>query len=253
MCGRCFSSQTFKDTYRQKKPELNAAIFKLYSSAMTQRRMAKVLQINRKTVVRKFLFLAELAKKTHRAFLSKIKEQGIAVQFDEMESFEHTRLKPLSIALAVNSQNGHLISLAVAPFACKGKRASLARQKYGHRPDKRPEARLSVLNDLYPFNPSTITTDQHLGYPALIKETLPESIHLQTKRVLQSHSLFVKNRRRNRNDALFALNLTCAKIRHDLSRMGRRVWVTTKKATCLEAHLFLYIAFHNGYWNNPPL
>src|SRR4051812_25156754 len=61
-CGKYFSSHTFRNYYRQQKPYLNEQIYRLYSSAMTQRRIARVLEINPKTVQRKFLFLARLAK-----------------------------------------------------------------------------------------------------------------------------------------------------------------------------------------------
>lgn len=53
--------------------------------------------------------------------------------------------------------------------------------------------------------------------------------------------------RKNQYDKLFAVNHTAAKIRHDLSRMTRKVWVTTKKVEMLQAPLDLYIAWTNGY------
>ena len=57
----------------------------------------------------------------------------------------------------------------------------------------------------------------------------------------------VAKRRRNLNDPLFALNVTAAKLRNDLSRLGRKTWVTTKKLERLDAHLALYLAWNNGY------
>jgi|GEM_PF-4824482 len=56
-CGTKFSSHTFRDTLNQKKPYLNEEIFKLYSSGMTLRRLAKVLKCHQQTVANKLIFL----------------------------------------------------------------------------------------------------------------------------------------------------------------------------------------------------
>ncbi len=68
----------------------------------------------------------------------------------------------------------------------------------------------------------------------------------EMKNISMAQRLFRKGRR-NENDPLFVLNFTAAKIRHDLSRMARKVWVTTKKDSFLQAHLDLYLAYVNGY------
>jgi hypothetical protein len=54
-------------------------------------------------------------------------------------------------------------------------------------------------------------------------------------------------KRRNVKDPMFELNLVAAKIRHDLSRMARKVWVTTKRQDRLQKHLLLFLASQNGY------
>jgi hypothetical protein len=56
-----------------------------------------------------------------------------------------------------------------------------------------------------------------------------------------------KTDRKNKNDALFTLNYTAAKLRNDLSRLGRKNWVTTKKISRLQAHLNLYLAWNHRY------
>ena len=81
---------------------------------MTQRRMALVLGVNRKTVIRKFLFLAALTRQFHKAYVQKGLLSTHHAQFDEMESFEHTRLKPVTIAVVVNAKSGEIIDAKVA-------------------------------------------------------------------------------------------------------------------------------------------
>jgi uncharacterized protein YlaI len=246
-CQRTVSTRTFRRSYRQKRPDLNEPIFFWYSSGTTQRRMAVGLKTNRKTVVRKFLFMAQEARRMHEAKLAEGRWRAPAIQFDEMETFEHTRMKPLSIGLAVNPETYEILYTNVAPFPAKGPLAGLARKKYGFRPDLRNHARRDLIKKLRRFEPQIITTDKASAYGKPIRTFLPQTFHRQTTRKKQDRNFFHKNRRRNPNDEMFVLNFICAKLRHDLSRLMRKVWVTTKKPERLQAHLDLFTAFHNKY------
>ena len=42
------------------------------------------------------------------------------VQFDEMESFEHTKCKPVTLRVAVNPKNRKILALRVGKIAAKG-------------------------------------------------------------------------------------------------------------------------------------
>ena len=46
-------------------------------------------------------------------------------------------------------------------------------------------------------------------------------------------------------DQLFAINNTFARIRHDMNRLARKTWSTTKAIHGLENHIWLYIAWNN--------
>lgn len=48
-------------------------------------------------------------------------------------------------------------------------------------------------------------------------------------------------------DPLFAINLLHAKIRNDLARFARKTWTTTKSIEGLRKHLWIYVAWTNGY------
>ena len=246
---RKFSSHTFYRTYRQKKPYLNEPIFNLYCSATTQRRIAKLLKINFKTVVRKFLFLAKNAESEHFKKLAQRSFDVSSVQFDEMLSFEHTRLKPLSIALAVQKTGHRVIDIQVAQSHYQGRLSAIALKKYGPRADKSHEARKKVLETIQSQTQTTchIITDAKPQYKNEVFHYVPTAQLQQInnrggrlKRLLQS-------RRQNIKDPMFELNLVAAKIRHNLSRMARKVWVTTKRAEMLQKHLMLFMAYHNEY------
>lgn len=238
-CKKYFSSQTFKDTYKQKKPELNKEVFKYYSSAMTQRRLAKTLDCNLKTVVRKFLFLADKARKIHNKRVSLIKTNIIMI--DEMETSEHTKMKPLSIAIIVDGSGKEIIDLCVAEMNCKGHLAKRSQEKYGYREDWREDAMDEVLNTAKKCANENVKvfTDGKTSYPSAILRAFPKAtIEVSVSRGKRHDTEF---------DPLFGINHMAAVLRHDLSRLSRRTWVTTKKAERLQAHLDMYIAYRNEY------
>jgi hypothetical protein len=55
-CKRClkhFSEQTFSDDYREKRPELMVEVRRLILAGYSQRRSARLLGVNRKTISRR--------------------------------------------------------------------------------------------------------------------------------------------------------------------------------------------------------
>jgi transposase-like protein len=244
-CGKKFSSHTARPSYRQKKPYLNGEIFSLYASTLSQRRMARHLKVTRRTIVRKFLYLARLSRRQHEIELGSFGKLT-RVQFDESESFEHTRLKPLTIALGVDEHSGRILQTSVARIPAKGPLAAFSRAKYGYRPDHAPRARAEVLATLARLCPEAcVVSDAHPSYPSLIRKILPQANHFIAKPAKRRFR--PDGSRRNVDDSLFRLNHMAAKFRHDLSRLMRKVWVTTKRPERLQAHLDLYTAYHNGY------
>ena len=86
-CGRYFSSATFNACFMQKKRRLNSQIVLLLNSTVSQRRAAMLLSVNRKTVIRKFRFMAEQCRLQHQAWLKTIGSTPIrSVQFDVLVS-----------------------------------------------------------------------------------------------------------------------------------------------------------------------
>ncbi len=207
--------------------------------------MAVVLGVNRKTIVRKFLFVAAWARSEHERRIARGEIKTSYAQFDEMETFEHTRLKPISVALGVRAKTGQIVDIRVAQLGYKGPLAELARRKYGPREDLSHLAVNEVLSQIGVCSTSELrlVTDASTRYPRRIRACVPHAVHVAAKVIVPE----VKPDRRNYKDPLFTLNYTAAKIRNDLSRMSRKTWVTTKKIDRLQAHLDLYIAWNNGY------
>jgi hypothetical protein len=200
-------------------------------------------------VVRKFLFLAQNAEAMHLEKLGN-KEFDVAhCQFDEMLTFEHTRLKPISIALAVQKQDSKLISIQVAQSHYQGILSSVAIRKYGPREDQSHVARRRVLTTLQSqiTGSCNLVTDAKLVYRTEVASHVPGATLVQIKNRGSRLQRLLGAKRRNIKDPMFELNLVAAKIRHDLSRMARKVWVTTKCQDRLHKHLMLFLASQNGY------
>jgi spermidine synthase len=81
-----------------------------------------------------------------------------------------------------------------------------------------------------------ITTDGSTAYPRLIAQHMPGVKHL--KHVVNTGST---------HDPLFAINHVFATMRQDMSRLFRSTWSHSKDITALRAHLWLYVAWRNGY------
>lgn len=249
ICGKTFSTATGSPCFRQKRRKLNPKIFELLASCVSQRRIAILLGANRKTVERKFLFLAEQARLNRLEFLKQLQMRGPKIsdlQFDEMESFERSKCLPLSIPLAVTATTRKILGFRVAQMPAKGPLAAISLRKYGPRPDHRAEAASDLFTEIrcaISESPA-IFTDQNPKYPNWIKRHFPAAAHNTTKGrrgCVVGHGEL----KAGGFDPLFNLNHTCAMVRDNVNRLVRRTWATTKRHDRLLAHLEIYAQYHN--------
>ncbi len=245
-CGKTFSRATLDPCFRQIKRRVNYQLWKLLSSGTSLRRCAKLLCVNRVTVVRKFRFLAEQCRLDQLDFLKQFEHQPFAeIIFDEVETFEHTKFKPLSIALAV-SPDRQILATEVAQMPAKGLIAARSRKKYGFRKDQRPHALRKLFETLRPITrpDALFKSDQNPSYPYLLRKSFPTSRHRTTKggRGAISGQGELK---KLAWDPIFALNHTAAMLRANLNRLFRRTWCTTKNQQGLRDHLAIYTRYHN--------
>jgi transposase-like protein len=245
LCKASFSTATFHSCYRQKKRHKNLILRRLLCSGVSQRRCAEILHLNRTTVVRKFLFLALEAE----FFLRKHNlERPLAhtIEFDDLESIEHAKLKPLSVTLAVEMGSRRILAIAVSRMAAKGLLAKKGREKYGKRVDERAEGREKVFRELKAIvaEKVVIKSDENPHYEADVKRHFPQSLHLRYKGKRGSLS-GQGELKKTRFDPIFSLNHTCAMLRANINRLFRKTWCTTKRSDRLYRHLVLYAQFHN--------
>src|SRR5579885_1643095 len=248
-CGRSFSEATLEPECWQKKRHWNEAVYKLLCSGISQRRLALILGLSRTTITRKFLFLARQARREHERWLQTLAQEERSfeeVQFDEMESFEHTKCKPLSIALMVCKKSRQILGFEVSPMPANGPLAQLARRKYGPRPDGRAAGADRLFQRLSPVvHPQAVLeSDQNPKYPAWLRPHFPEITH-QAFKGRRGCVVGQGELKKIGFDPLFSFNHTAAMIRANVNRLFRRTWCTTKRLERLAAHLDLYVQFHN--------
>lgn len=246
-CGCFFSNSTFSKRYYQKVRRINEPLKNLMVSGFTQRRAALFLRVDRKTVVRRFRFLSEQARKKQADWMKQFEDSPLStLQFDDLETSEHTKCKPLSVTLAVEPKSRKILHFQVSRMPAKGRLVHFATQKYGHRIDERPKGWDQFMKSLKPYvsREAIFTSDDNPHYPKHLKAHHPTAKHITVKggRGAISGQGELK---KLIYDPLFSLNHTCAMLRANLSRLFRRTWTTTKSIRGLEDHLSLYVWYHN--------
>lgn len=168
------------------------------------------------------------------------------LEFDDLETSEHTKLKPLSVTLAVEAETRFIRGFKVSRMPAKGLLAALSRKKYGKRADHRPRGRKELFEEIkkYVHPRAKIKSDENPHYPRDVKKHFPDAEHIAYKG--QRGSVVGQGElKKIRFDPLFSLNHTCAMLRANLNRLFRRTWCTTKKPERLALHIAMYVVFHN--------
>ncbi len=244
-CKRNFSSATFNPCYRQRKRHKNELLRRLFSRAVSQRGAAKIVNINRKTAVRKFRFLAvraEISFQQNQSSWSRCKE----IEIDDMETFAHSKCKPLSITIAVESHTRRILGFEVSTMRAKGLLVEKAK-RYGYRRDTRSRARKRLFEQLqkYVTDDCLIKSDQNPHYEKDVCRFFPKNPYKQFKgkkgAITGQGEL-----KKIKFDPLFSLNHTFAMLRANVSRLLRKSWCVTKNPNELRAHLMIYCDYHNS-------
>ena len=248
-CGEQFSRSTFSPRYFQKVRRINAPLYMLLNSGVSQNRAALILNVNRKTIHRRFMFLAEEAQRANSARLEKLPKDSISeFHFDDLESSIHTKCKPVSACLSVLPDSRFILDFQVNQMPAKGRLVKTSRKKYGPRKDLRARGWNKMFKRLRPLmrDHVEITSDENPHYPTWVKQYFPEARHI---RIPGGRGAITGQGelRDKRYDPMFALNHTCAMLRANNTRLFRRTWCTSKKIDRLRDHIALYVDFHNRY------
>jgi transposase-like protein len=242
---RTFSEAKLSRCYYQKKRHLNWTIFQSLVSGLSQRRLALNLRVNRKTIVRKFLLIGE-ASIEQLLETNKLEAKALNVQFDDLETIEHSKCKPLSVTMAVEADTRRILSFRVARMPAKGLLAEISRKKYEPRKDERPKAREELFTELKDLvsEYALFKSDMNPHYGPDVKKHFPKSEH-QTFKGRRGCVVGQGELKAGGFDPIFSLNHTFAMTRANMNRLFRRSWCTTKLPERLTLHFAMYAVFHN--------
>lgn len=241
-CGRYFSSRTFKPDYRHKKMDLNPIFARLLVEGNSLRGISRILGLTYNNTYKKFLWFKKLVTIEKQ----KLRYSAEELQFDELESIQHTKCKPLSLVLVVNEKH-QLLTAKVAEIPAKGRLAEISRRKYGLRKNERESKIREAFAETSAYldrPPKMIKSDAHPVYRKLVTEYFPQIQYEQHSRKPKKDKLrerLHEKLHKKRFDPLFAINHKCALLRDRTKKLARRNWCTPKKVENLQLHLDIFV------------
>ncbi len=222
----------------------------LICSKSSIRRIAHVLKLNRKTVAKRLEKIEVRALKRQEDLLEyfkngddkKVKE----LQFDDMISYEHTKMKPLSISLAVDASTRLILGAQVSRIPAFGLLAKKSVKKYGYRVNNHEQGLESLFEKIYKSidQNAIIKSDMHKTYPKFVTKYFP-SAEYRTYHGGRSCVAGQGELKRKGFDPIFTLNHTCAMLRDTLNVLVRKTWCSTKRPDHLQRLLNIAIAYYN--------
>jgi transposase-like protein len=253
-CGKTFAENINDNTYGQQKPDINRMLFHMLCSGMTLRRIARTLEVCPKTVQRRIDWLTPYCMERHVAFLEAVGDQLHWVQFDEMETCESTKLKPLSIPLIIHPKTQKILGFDVAAIGAKGHLAKTYNEVYQYpRINETRESfnRLFEFITRYCKNIKIIMTDQKPAYIKVVEKYFPEAEHVailsrkKAEKKITEATAKEERETKEGKDKMFILNHFCARLRADIAALRRRTWSVCKKPSNLAQRLLIYTCYTN--------
>jgi transposase-like protein len=252
-CPKCktrFSAATNTPEFGQNKRRLNEEIRKLLSSTVGVNQMAYNLGTTSKTISRKLVFLGEQCRIRNQKLLSK-RPKISNVQFDELITIEHTKLKPLAVAMAVEEETRLILGVQVSKTPATGKISQLSIKKYGPRKCEKKQGLKRLFEEIKPHLADKVnfSSDEYSTYPGILK-AFSKRNHRKNDTQIRHLGREACDRgqgelKKGYKDPLFSINHSFAMLRARVNRLIRRSWNTTKKVENLLHHLNIYIHFHN--------
>ncbi len=247
ICQQTYSTAINDPAYSHKKRRVNFLLKNLLASSVSLRRAAKLLRISRTTVARKLQFLGNMCRAEHLSFLTDHSAYIQAIQFDELQTIEHTKCKPLSVAMAVSVHDRKILGFSVSSMPATGYLAAISRKKYGKRPDFRRSGLRQLFTSIAKRVPENVQihSDQHPFYKPIVQAIFPRANYHQSKGV-KAAVTGQGELKKKQNDPLFYINHTLAMLRANINRLVRKTWCTTKDPARLADHLAIYMSVHNS-------
>ncbi len=247
ICLIRYSKSTHTLEFAQKKRRFNMMIRSNLASGMSMRSCAYNLKLARKTIERKFVYLAKKARINQKELLKKWSKNPLnEIQFDDLISSVHTKLKPISISVVVDPKSFQVLGARAAEIPAFGKISEISRRKYGKRKNRHPKILSELLFDLKSSIASEVNfkTDEHKRYAEIIAGHFPRAKH-QTYKGQRASIVGMGELKTRSFDPLFAINHTLACFRGGMNRFFRRTWCTSKTLKHTQDHIDIFVDYYN--------
>jgi len=120
ICRRTFSRQTFRADYRDRRPDLNAALYRLLNSGVGLRQSARLLGLSRQCTEEKFRKIAPHCRGLNLNLRGQLR-LGHSFQFDEFETFEGRRnTRPLTVPVLIERETRFVLWAESATIRPRG-------------------------------------------------------------------------------------------------------------------------------------
>ena len=219
---------------------------KLLCSGISLRRSALFLGVTKRTAARKLPLLALRCRKLNDRNLRAMKGKVFNIQIDDLITKENSKLKPLSVSIAVDEDNRKILAVEVSQIPAFGHLSAFAVKKYGKRKSEHFEGLTRLFNKITPIlDPEVrVRSDEHNLYIGFISGYLPRAKHESFKSE-RAHVAGQGELKKVGFDPLFVINHTCAMLRANINRLIRKTWCTTKDSRRLRDHLDIFMYYHN--------
>ena len=249
-CGKQFSQSTGTLEFGQKKRRVNHELFKLFTAKVSIRRAAIIVGVNKNTAARKFDYLCERSNVRNELFRRKLTQNKVThMQFDDQITKEKTKLKPLSISVAMDVNRRYILGAKVSQIPAFGHLARRSRKKYGKRYSNHREKLDELFKEIKDsISPNAIIeSDEHKNYLPAVRKHFKSADYKQYK----SEKGCIAGQgelKKVRHDPIFGIDHTLAILRDNISTLVRRTWCTTQDPRRLQGHLEMFICFYNQYY-----
>jgi transposase-like protein len=244
-CRRTFSTQTFRQDYRDQRPDLNEPLYQSLVSSTGYRQFARITKLGVGATQRKARKMARHAGLLHEN-LSRHLPVGRTFVLDEEETYEQASIRPLTMPLVVEREHWFIVATAVGPIRRLAPAGTKRRQwqerdegKHGKRPDTSAQCVEAVLRSL----------DSKLGGDRLVLRSDLKASYVTIAQAVfgdrVTHERTSSREPRTTYNPLFVVNTTIAMTRDNCGRLRRKSWLVTKKREFLQLHMHQFVVYRN--------
>ena len=244
-CRITFSTQTFRQDYRDRRPGLNQPVFELLASGVGFRQIGRMHRISVSAVQRKAHKIGVQQGFLHENLSHRLPVGSVFV-LDEEETFETSSIRRVDIAMAVEQESWFIVATATGSLRRLAKPGTARRrwqerdeQRHGKRPDESSQCVRSVLAALrrkVGDRAIVLHTDQKASYQRIAKEVFGDLVR---------HERTSGQAPRTPWNPLFPINSMQAISRDLVGALRRQSWLHAKKASKLPARLAIFVSIKN--------